>query len=209
MSWFTIILALVLIIFSAFVYTRQSQDMQGDNLNRLAVKVRQLENLFQFEGLQSMQDVRQLMPMLVSGGVALVQEDEVLVVSDPTTQWSSQLGPINSTDVQQVVASAQKLVQDDQTRILNYSLLNPNTKATQQYTFLIVPVEARGRLVGYMLLGRPADSSGQLPRLLATLILASLAVLAGAAGVGYWLAGRVLRPVKVITRTARQISDTD
>ena len=109
MSWFTIILALVLIIFSAFVYTRQSQDMQGDNLNRLAVKVRQLENLFQFEGLQSMQDVRQLMPMLVSGGVALVQEDEVLVVSDPTTQWSSQLGPVSNTDVQQVVASAQQI----------------------------------------------------------------------------------------------------
>jgi signal transduction histidine kinase len=58
-------------------------------------------------------------------------------------------------------------------------------------------------------LGRPADSTGQLPRLMATLALASLAVLAGAAGVGYWLAGRVLRPVKVITRTARQISDTD
>ncbi len=209
MSWFTIILALVLIIFSAFVYTRQSQDMQGDNLNRLAIKVRQLENLFQFEGLQSMQDVHQLMPMLVSGGVALVQEDEVLVVSDPTTQWSSQLGPVSNTDVQKIVATAQQMVQDDQTRILNYSLLNSDTKQTQQYTFLIVPVEARGRLAGYMLLGRPADSSGQLPRLLATLILASLAVLAGAAGVGYWLAGRVLRPVKVITRTARQIGDTD
>jgi heavy metal sensor kinase len=209
MSWFTIILALVLFIFSAFVYTRQAQDLQGDNLNRLAIKARQLENLFQFEGLQSMQDVRQLMPALVSGGVALVQEDEVLVVADPITQWTSQLGPVNSTDVQHMVATAQLLVQDGQTHILNYDLVSTATKQAQQYTFLVVPVEARGRLVGYMLLGRPADSTGQLPRLMATLALASLAVLAGAAGVGYWLAGRVLRPVKVITRTARQISDTD
>ena len=209
MLWFTFILALVLIIFSGFVYSRQSQDLQDANLNRLALKVRQLENLFQFEGLQSMEDVRQLMPMLVSGGVALVQEDEVLVVSDPTTQWHAQIGPVGNSDVQHLVTTAQQMVKSDQTLIQNFDLTSTETKKNLQYVFLIVPVEARGRLVGYMMLGRPSDPTGQLPRLIATLSLASLAILAGAAGVGYWLAGRVLHPVKVITRAARQISDTD
>ena len=209
MLWFTFILALVLIIFSGFVYSRQSQDLQDANLNRLAIKVRQLENLFQFEGLQSMQDVRQLMPMLVSGGVALVQEDEVLVVADPTTQWSSQIGPVGDTDVAHLVTTAQQNIKNDDTLIQVFDITSTETKKNQQYVFLIVPVEARGRLVGYMMLGRPADPSGQLTRLIATLVLASLAILAGAAGVGYWLAGRILRPVKVITRAARQISDTD
>ena len=156
-----------------------------------------------------MQDVHQLMPMLVSGGVALVQEDEVLVVADPITQWNTTLGPVSNAEVQQLVAKAQQMVVDDQTRILDFGLLTTDSKQNRQYVFLIVPVEAHGRLAGYMLLGRPADPTGQLPRLAATLALASLAVLAGVAGVGYWLAGRILHPVKVITRTARQISDTD
>lgn len=209
MSWFIIILALVLFIFSAFVYTRQSQDLQDTNLNRLALKVRQLENLFQFEGLQSMQDVRQMMPTLVSSGVALVQEDEILVVADSNEQWTVHIGPVSSEDIHQMVTTAQVEITDDQPRLQDFDLINTETKQNHHYAFLIVPVEARGRMVGYMLLGRPADPTGQLPRLAATLALASLAVLAGAAGVGYWLAGRVLRPVKVITRTARQIGDTD
>lgn len=209
MSWFIGVLALVLLLFSAFVYTRQAQDLRDTNLSRLAIKARQLESLFQLEGLQSMQDVRQLMPLLISGGVALVQEDEVLVVADPNTQWTAQLGPIGEADIQRLVTEAEQGRQSAQPHTDEFKLTNPTTQQNQGYIFLIIPIEARGRPVGYMLLGRPSDATGQLPRLAATLALASLAVLLGAAGGGYWLAGRVLRPVQAITRTARQISDSD
>lgn len=209
MAWFIVILALVLTLFSVFIYTRQSQDLNEATLNRVAVKTRQLESVFQFEGLQSMQDVRQLMPSLVSGGVALVQEDEVLVVADPFAQWSAQLGPVSQSDINRMVSTAQQVVQGNQQRMYDFSIVSTATNQDQNYVFLITPVQAHGRLVGYMLFGSPADPTGQLPRLLATLVLASLAVVGGAAGGGYWLAGRVLKPVKVITRTAQKISETD
>src|SRR5512138_1325878 len=92
MAWFTLVLALVLVGFSAFVYTRQSQDLRGAAINSLALKTHQLEEIFRFERLTSLQDIRQLMPALVSSGVALIQEDEVLVVSDPSAGWVAQLG---------------------------------------------------------------------------------------------------------------------
>lgn len=95
MVWFIAILALVLVMFSVFIYTRQSQDLNEMNLNHLALKTRQLETAFQFEGLQSMQDVRQLMASMVSAGVPLVDENEVLVIADPINQWSAQIGPVN------------------------------------------------------------------------------------------------------------------
>jgi heavy metal sensor kinase len=209
MVWFIAILALVLIMFSVFIYTRQSQDMNEMTVNALVMKTRQLESEFQFEGLQSMQDLRQLISTLASSGVALVDENEVLVVADPSAQWTTKIGPVNQTDISRLVATAQQVVQGTQQRMYDSSILSTTTNQNQEYVFLITPIVARGRLAGYMLFGTPTDPNGSLPRLIATLALASMAILLGAAAGGYWLAGRILKPVKVITQTAQKISETD
>jgi heavy metal sensor kinase len=209
MVWFIAILALVLVMFSVFIYTRQSQDLNEANLNHLALKTRQLETAFQFEGLQSMQDVRQLMASMVSAGVPLVDDSEVLVIADPFAQWSAQIGPVNQSEINRMVTTAQQVVQGNQQRMYDFSLVSSTTNQNQQYEFLITPILAHGRLAGYMLFGQPSDPTGTLPRLIATLAIASLAILLGAGAGGYWLAGRILRPVKVITQTAQKISETD
>jgi heavy metal sensor kinase len=209
MVWFIAILALVLVMFSVFIYTRQSQDLNEMNLNHLALKTRQLETAFQFEGLQSMQDVRQLMASMVSAGVPLVDENEVLVIADPINQWSAQIGPVNQSDINRMVTTAQQVVQGNQQHLYDFSLVSSTTNQNQQYEFLITPILAHGRLAGYMLFGLPTDPTGTLPRLVATLAIASLAIILGAAAGGYWLAGRILKPVKVITQTAQKISETD
>ena len=209
MAWFSLVLALVLVGFSVFVYTRQSQDLHTTAVNRLVIKTHQLEDLFRFEGLQSLQDIRQLMPTLVSGGVSLIQEDEVLVLSDPIANWVAKLGPVDNEDITRMVATARQVVTGEETESYDFGIVSTATNQNQDYQFLITPILARGGLVGYMLLGRPTDPGGTLPSLLATLGLASLAILAGSAGIGYWLASQVLHPVQVITRAARQISETD
>lgn len=209
MAWFSLVLALVLIGFSAFVYTRQSQDLRNVAVNSLALKTRQLEDLFRFERLQSLQDIRQLIPTLVSGGVSLIQEDEVLVLSDPVANWVAKLGPVNDVDITRMVATARQVVTGGEPENYNFGIVSTVNNQNQDYQFLITPILAPGGLVGYMLLGRPADPGGSLPSLLATLGLASLAILAGSAGIGFWLANQVLHPVQMITRAARQISETD
>jgi len=74
---------------------------------------------------------------------------------------------------------------------------------------MLTPASSHGQLVGWLILGRPLDAEGQLPRLLVTLVFASLATLFIAAAGGYWLAGRAMRPVQIITRAARGIGETD
>ncbi len=209
MAWFNSVLLVVLVVFSVFVYGRQQQDLHDLTVQRLAIKTSQLESLMRFEHLPSLQDVRQLMPTLISGGVALVQEDEVFVVADAQAQWSAQVGPVSQGDITRMIDTARQVVQTGQQRQYDFSIVDTATNENQEYVFLITPVVTRNVIVGYVLLGRPGDPGGQLPRLLVTLGLASLAVLAVASGGGYWLAGRILRPVKAITRAARQISDTD
>jgi len=64
-------------------------------------------------------------------------------------------------------------------------------------------------ITGWVILGQPMDANNQLPRLALTLVLAGGFTLLIAMGGGYWLANRALWPVKAITRTAQEISETD
>jgi heavy metal sensor kinase len=209
MAWFGLVLAVVLVAFSAFIYTRQAQDLRDVTLNRLAYKTRQLEELFQFGGLQSLEEIRQVLPALTTRGIALVQEDEVLVVADARGEGYAQIGDVSPTEIALLVASANQAV-GAEARTVDFRLVSSTTNQNQDYLVLITPVSSRfGGVQGYLMLGRPADPTGQLPRLLVTLGLASLAVLAGAAATGYGLAARALRPVQTITRAAREISETD
>jgi signal transduction histidine kinase len=63
--------------------------------------------------------------------------------------------------------------------------------------------------VATLLVGEPSDPSAQLKVLVPGLFVAGPATLLLAAVGGYWLAARALRPVRVITRTAREIEETD
>lgn len=209
MAWFGLVLAVVLVSFSAFIYTRQAQDLRNTTINRLGIKTRQLEELFQFSGMQSLQDISQLLPALASRGISLVQEDEVLVVADARGEDYVQIGDISEIEIAQLVAASNAAV-GSQARMVDFSLVSSATNQNQNYLILITPISNRfGGVAGYMMLGRPEDPTGLLPRLVVTLALASLAVLLGTGATGYWLAGRALRPVKTITRTAREISETD
>jgi signal transduction histidine kinase len=81
--------------------------------------------------------------------------------------------------------------------------------STGEYAFLAAPVTLGSSLIGYLILGTPVDPTGQLHRLLITLLIGGGGMLLLALGGGYWLADRALRPVVAITEAARQISESD
>jgi two-component system OmpR family sensor kinase len=84
------------------------------------------------------------------------------------------------------------------------------TVGGQPMRLLVMPVDlgagGRGRLV----LARPvAEVQESLLRVAVLLAVVVVLLVAGAGGLGYWLSGRALRPVRVMAATARQISEQD
>ncbi len=75
------------------------------------------------------------------------------------------------------------------------------------YRILLTPVLNQNARVATLLVGLPRQSPF-IPFLAIWLFHGTLALLVAAIG-GYWLAGKALRPVKMITRTANEINATD
>ena len=80
---------------------------------------------------------------------------------------------------------------------------------TAKYLFYATPVVVKDTAFAVLIVGQPDDTQAQLRQLALTLLLAAPTTLLVAAAGGYWLASRTLRPVRVITRTAREIGVSD
>ncbi|GHO83768.1 sensor histidine kinase [Dictyobacter formicarum] len=74
------------------------------------------------------------------------------------------------------------------------------------YRVLITPVLDQNKRIATLVVGLPMRTV--MPILFIWLFHGTLGLLAAAIG-GYWLAGKALRPVKMITRTANEINATD
>ena len=210
MLWSVLVLAVVLALFCGFVYTRQAQDLRTSALNRLALRSDQCLALFRAEPMTSA--VQDLLPLAdrTASGTAILQEDEVLAVIGRQGQVIQDLGPLAPADVAGLAASGRTLSTGSGFRSVQLDrAFSGDDGARRDYLFVVTPVAVHESVTGWLLLGRPLDAEGQLPRLLVTLLLASLGTLLVAAGGGYWLAGRAMRPVQTITRAARDISETD
>jgi heavy metal sensor kinase len=81
--------------------------------------------------------------------------------------------------------------------------------ANAHYLFYATPILVKDAIAGILVLGRPREDEIQSQSLLLTLLLAAPATLLITAIGGYWLATRTLRPVRAITRAAREISETE
>ena len=85
----------------------------------------------------------------------------------------------------------------------------PGQRPRQTYLLVVLPYPFENADSGGILTGYLVDPEGNLPRLAFTLATGSAFVLLLTLAVGYWLAGRIIRPVRAITHAARQISETD
>ena len=208
--WTVAIVSLILLAFSIFIYTRQTQDLQIVAQAQLQSQSQQLIVLYRLAGLFNPQMSPFQAPDLYGQGDLLLPDKEMLALVGPDGQTLQKAGGIGDSIISQISQAWQRVSQSSPTDTYTATekLADENGKKTD-YVFLLTPLLAERHFFGLMVLGRPVDPNGQLPSLLVTLLLGSIATLAIAIAGGYWLAGRAMAPVRTITRTARSIGETD
>lgn len=191
-AWFTAILAVVLLVFSAFIYYNQSRDLKADQLRDMVAKVNGLTQLVRGALLPGSDDIT--IPR------ELLRESDVVVLVSPNGQVLASLGPIPAQQAIQIVTA--------EFRYTPQSLIYWEDSNHRHYAFAVLPVEERG--VSFLLIfGSLLDPNEANTRLLFTLAAGSILTLTIALIGGYWLADRAMRPVKTISQTVRAISETD
>ena len=201
--WFTLVLALALVLFGAFVYLREAQAVQVQAAARVSYRLHSVGDFLRRASNEAGENGHFFQPGGTQANPFLLQQGEVLVLADTNHQVIGSWGDANPSELQQIT---QQATADPNSGPFEFILtsLQPHL-----YLFQPLPVVYEGQTLGWIILGQPVDPDGQLARLLLTLgIGVGVMVLAAMVG-GYWLADRALAPVKTITHTARSISDSD
>ncbi len=204
--WFVFILAVVLVMFSGFIYFNQARDLQGDSVGNIQAKFARLLGYFRSAEWQNstlgLSDVPNNTPPL--------QQGDMLAIVDANGQIVQAWGikPSNKlvSDLISTASKQQNLNVYEQA----ISITDSNGKASNaDYLFIVSPVVRDGMPIGALIIGSPTNLSAELQRLKVSLILGSLLMLLVAFIGGSWLADRAIRPVKTITHAAKNISESD
>ena len=192
--WFTIILALVMITFSAFIYYNQARDIRGDALYHLDRKLGDIEAALLGSPKPS----------------TILQPSDVFILFDEDGKVLVNQGVESSNDVVTLIQHAQVAQQQVSINTTEPSVwwIQDWQGVSSHYFFMVKPISV-GRQSGFAILGSPFDPYGLSNRLLLTLLIGSLLTIAIALSGGLWLADRAMRPVHAITQAARTISETD
>jgi signal transduction histidine kinase len=207
--WFAVILSIVLISFSVFIYIRQSQELRTESINHLQDQVRKLEDYFRFSSRDAFEHNPIQFPSDPSNGEPLLQQGDVLAITGPDGDVLRNWGPITTADINQLATIGFNQVKSGTFSYTIVSATAAGQTTRSDYTFIVTPVSFAGNLVGFIILGSPVDPGNQLQRLLFSLIVGTLVILIGAMAGGFWLADRAMQPVRVITQMAREIGETD
>jgi heavy metal sensor kinase len=196
--WFTAILALVLIIFSAFIYFNQTRDLEDDALGRLERRLARLQETLRVSLRE--QNGHLVIPEDIledTNAVALIGSDGQVLAS---------YGTFPAGDVTQVARQAtQNRTGHDEPFENSASWVDKNSN----YAYAVAPIFGETGQTSLIVLGGPLDPDERMQGLITSLMFGSLLTLVIASGGGFWLADRAMRPVKTITHTARSISETD
>ena len=198
--WYLAMVAFIMCLFGGSLYVTQTF------LNSDAAESRLETQLYQ-DSQQFAQTYRQALP----DGHALTAlrlnqtSQEMVLLLRPDGSVLDARGPLTSSEIQQLRAMAEQ----------NSEMIDLTTSQNHShgwwawdttYRVLITPMLNQNARVASLLVGLPRPHSISLLEI--WLFHGTLALLVAAIG-GYWLAGKALRPVKMITRTANEISATD
>ncbi len=204
--WFVLILGVVMVVFSAFLYYRQAQDVRSVAMARLNYTLEHtLGTSHEREGLgeQPLSVISS-----ISGGTPDIvnspQPGDVLALQtvDGNIQQSS--GVLTSAQIQALDFPLNHWV-----GVIQVNISAESGGFSGAYLFADPAIQQNGQVSGYLLVGVPLDANNQLGRLLVSLILGNVITLAIALTGGFWLADRAMRPVHTITQAAREISESD
>ena len=208
--WFLVILELVLAAFSAFIYVSQSRDLRFDAVQDMQAKLSQLDAYFHSDAWQN----SNISPADVPGanGQALLQPNDFILLTTPDGQVVQDWGA-TPLDQAHLVSGLLSAANRDRALSVYTQSISLKDQANQthsaDYLFIVAPVLRRDAMLGFLILGSPSPLTDQLRRLALSLLFGSLAMLAFAFFAGLWFADRAMRPVRSITQTARDISESD
>jgi signal transduction histidine kinase len=210
--WYLVVFGLLVCTFAAVVYLAVTRQTLTDLQNYLYTQAQQLSGTYDpGDGL-----------VHPPAGAGFEQTDiqahtgsgEIMLLLAATGQVRQQDSPLTSAGVAQVVASVQSHLADESDSSLTYTLALPLNPALEQKTdvdflLLLTPIQVQRQHVATLVLGvlRVDERVGQ--KLLAIFLFAIPTTLLLVALGGYWLATRAMRPVRLITRTAQQIGETN
>lgn len=201
------ILALVLCIFSLFIYLAQAHDLQTDAAQGMQNKFARVQAFFQSPAWQG----SDLSSADTLGSQAPLQSGDMLLLVDTAGQVIRSWGanPASPDDLLDVLVSV--TTNNSELSIYEQAVqINQNNQPTDKdYLFVVTPILNNNSLIGFFIIGSPSQLPSQLGHLRLSLLLGSLGMLVIAFLGGLWLADRAMRPVKTITHTARNISESD
>jgi two-component system, OmpR family, sensor kinase len=200
--WFVAILAIVLCVFSLFIYARQIRVLRAEAGNRLVSNAARLEafTLGMLEQVQEREPGGQSPSPL---GLPLLDEHDSIAVMRPDGALLLQQGRLTSQNLSAILQEWNR--QGQPAEPLPVELDGPPGANLA----LVTPMRSEHGQAVWLVLAGPVDSGRQLSRLAYTLAASSTLILLLALAGGFWLADRVMRPVQEITHTARQISESD
>jgi two-component system OmpR family sensor kinase len=206
--WFVLILALVLAVFSVFIYFTQSRDLRIDAVSQMQGKFVRVQSFFQGDEWQ-LSDLSGPSP---PGGGLPLQEGDLLLLVDPTGSilghWGTSIANPQQTFQALVMGASQNPTASVYERTVPV-VTQASQSANADYLFIISPLLQERRLIGFLVIGSPSQLFGQQRRLVVSLALGSAGMLLLAFLGGLWLADRAMRPVAAISRAARTISEGD
>lgn len=198
--WFVFILALILVIFSGLVYLSLLRELRAEAVTRLTAGWEESEKNF-----RAAQPDGTLRPATLPEEAFLFHEEEILALYSPQMILQKQWG--DTTSAPPIQFSAPQAWQEAPLDLQIFSITRNGHSV--DYAFLAIPLLEGEKLRGFITVGLPFDPTQQRQRLLTVLAAAAAAMLLLALLGGFWLADRAMRPVKRITQSARQISETD
>ncbi|HEX2911223.1 MAG TPA: ATP-binding protein [Chloroflexia bacterium] len=227
--WYVVILAVVLLIFGTIVYSVEATALSAEidsslkfvaDQAPLVVQSNQgrLELPEQLSSLLQALAEKKLPPNFLSQVQAtsasqllatplirpLLDGKFIFALINPQGQLTQSFSPLSSSEMTALVKTA-STTKSGRYEVLSYG----SGSDSQDYRVYISPMSKNGQQIGTLILGLQWEGAATLRGLLLTLLLAGPAILLLAAGGGYWLANRAMRPVSDITRTAQEISETD
>lgn len=203
--WYLAVMAFIILVFGGSLYGTETFLNADIMESRLETQLYQDSQHFVGLYKQALLDRQSLKTLQLDPS----DQDEMVLLLGSDSSVLDSRGPLTSSLIQQLQASAGQ----------NSSLIDLNVPQNQNsanswgwwgshstYRVLITPVLNQNARVATLLVGLPKQPT---PSLLAIwCFLGTLALLFAACG-GFWLAGKALQPVKLITRTAREINATD
>jgi heavy metal sensor kinase len=198
--WYLAVMALIMLLFGGSLYATQTFLNANAANSRLETQLYQDAQRLSASYKQSILNGQE-----PSTQHETLSSDEIVLLLRPDRTVLDTRGPLPTSIIQQLQARAE----NNQPTIditIAQSQHNGWRGMDHNYRVLITPIFNQDLRIAILMVGLQKEFP--VPIVIIWLFHATLGLLAAAIG-GYWLAGKTLRPVKMITRAANEINATD